>query len=46
MILAKRHALYEQAKAKHPERWSGQTRNWQPAGSVTLNPVTMEKEAA
>ena len=45
-ILAKRHALYEHARAKHPERWSGQTRNWQPVGRVTLNPITTEKKAA
>jgi transposase InsO family protein len=42
-ILAKRHALYTQAKALHPQRWSGNTRNWSPAGPVTLNP---ERESA
>jgi putative transposase len=25
-ILAKRHLLYEEARAKRPERWSGKTR--------------------
>ena len=29
-ILARRHELYEQARKKSPERWSGQTRNWEP----------------
>jgi len=40
-ILARRHALYQIARAQHPARWSGNTRNWQPVGSVWLNP---EKE--
>ena len=26
------------ARAQKPERWSGKTRNWQPAGPVWLNP--------
>ena len=29
-ILAARHALYTQAKERHPARWSGNTRDWQP----------------
>ena len=37
-LLAERHRVYETARAAHPERWSGNTRNWQPAGSVWLNP--------
>jgi putative transposase len=37
-ILAARHALYTQAKECNPARWSGNTRNWQPIGAVTLNP--------
>lgn len=37
-VLAKRHALYQQARGQHPHRWSGATRNWQPIGAVTLNP--------
>jgi putative transposase len=37
-MLAKRHAVYEQAKRKHPLRWSGQTRNWSPITEVHLNP--------
>ncbi len=39
-ILERRHALYQQARARHPERWSGNTRNWAPIGAVTLNPET------
>jgi len=26
------------AKKRHPERWSGATRNWQPVRVVHLNP--------
>jgi putative transposase len=37
-ILAARHALYVQARERNPARWSRQTRNWSPAGPVTLNP--------
>ncbi len=38
--LASRAVLYENARAQNPERWSGNTRNWQPAGPVWLNPET------
>jgi putative transposase len=37
-ILAARHALYLEARSRHPARWSGDTRNWSPVGAVTLNP--------
>jgi putative transposase len=37
-LLRKRIDVYEAAKKKHPERWSGTTRNWQPVGVVHLNP--------
>ncbi|MHC8400965.1 IS3 family transposase [Pseudomonas sp. MDT1-17] len=37
-ILARRHELYQRARKKSPERWSGQTRNWEPIGAVMLNP--------
>jgi transposase InsO family protein len=36
--LDSRASLYANAKAQNPERWSGTTRNWQPAGPVWLNP--------
>uniref|UniRef100_UPI001CBAD32B DDE-type integrase/transposase/recombinase n=1 Tax=Tateyamaria pelophila TaxID=328415 RepID=UPI001CBAD32B len=36
--LANRTILYANARAQKPERWSGKTRNWQPAGPVWLNP--------
>ena len=47
-LLAERHQLYEVARAKHPERWSGKTRNWTPIGPVALNPVNLPdlKESA
>lgn len=38
-ILANRKRVYELAKSKHPERWSGSIRNWEPVGDVYLNPV-------
>jgi putative transposase len=37
-ILAQRAHVYELAKAKHPERWSGNTRDWSAVGEVLLNP--------
>jgi putative transposase len=36
-ILAARHDLYVQARARNPARWSGNTRDWTPIGAVTLN---------
>ena len=52
-ILAQRHALYEAAKARHPQRWSGTTRNWTLQEIVCLNPgkpmkleVTYKQKAA
>ena len=35
-ILQRRHALYQDARRHHPERWSGETRNWTPAATVSL----------
>lgn len=37
-ILAARHALYTQARAANPARWSRHTRDWSVPGPVTLNP--------
>lgn len=37
-LLAQRTRVYEAAKARRPERWSGETRNWTPAREVWLNP--------
>ena len=37
-LLENRVKVYEAARARNPERWSGQTRNWQPVLIVHLNP--------
>lgn len=37
-ILEARHALYLLARLRHPNRWSGNTRNWSPIRAVALNP--------
>lgn len=37
-LLSRRHKVYQQARAKHPLRWSGNTRNWEPVTVVSLNP--------
>jgi putative transposase len=36
--LARRDAVYQQARARHPSRWSGATRNWSRIRTVVLNP--------
>ena len=42
IILAHRKAVYEAAKMRNPQRWSGETRNWQPTEAVWLNPSVSE----
>jgi transposase InsO family protein len=37
-LLDNRKAVYEAARAKHPQRWSGSTRNWKRIQEVHLNP--------
>ena len=37
-ILAQRKRVYEAVRKRHPERWSGETRNWLPVETVALNP--------
>lgn len=37
-LLAARRAVYEAARAKHPERWSGAIRDWSWVAVVHLNP--------
>ena len=44
-LLRKRVVVYEAAKARHPQRWSGATRNWQPVRVVHLNPEKPATEA-
>ena len=38
VLLGKRVEVYEAARARHPERWSSNTRNWQRIDTVHLNP--------
>jgi putative transposase len=38
-ILANRQFIYEQARVRHPDRWSRQIRNWNPVSLVWLNPA-------
>ncbi len=44
VILKQRTALYQAAKARRPDRWSGSTRNWQAEEIVYLNPSKSTKE--
>jgi len=39
-VLNTRDAVYRLARSVRPERWTGSTRDWSPAGAVRLNPVT------
>ena len=41
-ILKKRRKVYAEARQKNPDRWSGQTRNWEPIAVVRLNPEKIE----
>ena len=41
-ILAARHEVYQRARERNPQRWSGATRNWTPEKVVTLNPERKE----
>ena len=41
-LLTKRKALYETAPDRNPQRWSGNTRNWQRIQTVHLNPDNPE----
>lgn len=46
-VLLRRKEVYEEAKKRHPERWSGETRNWNPEKVVYLNkPKLSQKEVA
>jgi putative transposase len=41
-IFDSRREVYEAAKAKHPNRWTGNTRNWSLEDKVWLNPEKVE----
>ena len=45
-ILAARKRLYEAAKDAHPERWSGDTRDWTPINEVWLTPPQETQQEA
>lgn len=45
-ILENRRAVYECAKAKNPNRWSRETRNWSKIEEVELNPRKNEEKLA
>ena len=42
-ILERRRRIYDAARQKHPERWSGAVRNWTPIDTVRLNPDTKQQ---
>ncbi len=42
-IMKKRNETYAIARAKHPERWSKNTRNWSLPEYVSLNPISEEE---
>lgn len=43
-LLRQRAEVYEAARAKRPERWSGAARNWNPVTTVHLNPTKIVAE--
>lgn len=43
-ILRKRKEVYEKAKNRNPERWSGQTRDWTTIEEVGLNSFRKKEE--
>ena len=43
-MLETREQVYAEAKQRHPNRWSGDTRDWSPVQTVNLNPEP-EQEA-
>lgn len=45
-LLAHRKAVYEAAKARNPERWTGSTRDWELDDVVHLNPERKQAAAA
>ena len=44
-ILRHRNLVYEQARRRKPLRWIGTTRNWNPIGTVVLNPKKHDDQA-
>ena len=44
-IPANHHQVYENARRRHPSRWSGQTQDWNPVCQVRLNPEKKDDAA-
>lgn len=44
-IMDKRIKVYKEAKRQHPERWSGNTRDWSLPEYVALNPISEDEVA-
>jgi transposase InsO family protein len=44
-ILAMRREVYQKAKAKRPDRWSREIRNWDHISEVSLNPLKAKMES-
>lgn len=44
-LLARRQEVYERARRRHPERWSGACRDWSPICTVELNPSRVAAES-
>jgi hypothetical protein len=42
--LKHRKAVYQQAKLRNPNRWSGEIRNWDKVEEVYLNPENQKTE--
>lgn len=45
-IIENRQKVYEKARLKNPNRWTGTTRNWVPDAEVLLNPNILDARAA
>lgn len=43
-ILLARHEVYQSARARNPERWSGSTRSWKYDDEITLNKKTLSNK--
>lgn len=45
-ILANRHHVYQKARQRRPDRWTKDTRNWNPVRLVLLNPEKNKEPSA
>jgi transposase InsO family protein len=44
-ILANRHRVYQNARQRRPDRWTKDTRNWNPVRLVLLNPEKKKEDS-